>query len=223
MTRISLLLSTGLSVLRTANSHYTVARRQASEPLAPVSFCTLVAACVDQFHARARRVLRLGCIARSLMVCLIIAIPLKSFSQTCENVQWIAGNNYPPGPYSSPNAVCATVLNGLVGGASGWGPNAYTVDTNAVANPAGWGGVPTGGYPGSITNCNFTQTFYGCRFSCPDVMQVTNGLPSVSAVPDACPQYWVVASPPRQPAQTCSANCVGDPINPAVGNVYRTE
>src|SRR5882724_6964939 len=127
MARISLLLSTGLSVLRTANSHYTVARCQASEPLAPVSFCfqkcdfspvmtrlfpwashpnagnsihkgTLVAACVDQFHARARRVLRLRCIARSLIVCLIIAIPLKSFSLTCENVQWYAGNNYPPGP-----------------------------------------------------------------------------------------------------------------------------
>jgi YD repeat-containing protein len=34
--------------------------------------------------------------------------------------------------------------------------------------------------------------------------------------------YWVAASPPPQ-AETCSANCVGDPINPAVGNVYTAE
>jgi hypothetical protein len=35
MTRISLLLSTGLGLFRTADSHPTVARRQASESLAP--------------------------------------------------------------------------------------------------------------------------------------------------------------------------------------------
>lgn len=34
--------------------------------------------------------------------------------------------------------------------------------------------------------------------------------------------YWVQAQPPPA-AETCSANCVGDPINPAMGNVYRRE
>jgi RHS repeat-associated protein len=37
-----------------------------------------------------------------------------------------------------------------------------------------------------------------------------------------CPQYWTTAVPPIL-AETCSKNCVGDPINPGIGNVYTTE
>jgi hypothetical protein len=104
-------------------------------------------------------------------------------------VKWGAGNGYPPGPYSSPNEACATVLNGLRGPAEGWGPNAYTLNTDAVANPAGWDNTPIGGYPYSSTYCNFTQTIYDCGTSCPHEMQITNGLPFVYAIspPATCP------------------------------------
>jgi hypothetical protein len=97
-------------------------------------------------------------------------------------VKWGAGNGYPPGPYPSPDEACAIVLNGLRGAAEGWGPNAYTVDTDAVANPAGWDNTPIGEYPYSATYCNFTQTIYDCGTSCPYVMQITNGLPYVYAI-----------------------------------------
>jgi hypothetical protein len=87
------------------------------------------------------------------MVCLIIAIPLKSFSQTCGPVLWGAGNGYPPGPYSSPDAACR-ILDGVTGPAEGWGPNAVYTDSDAAADEAAWEGTPTGGYPGSSTYCN---------------------------------------------------------------------
>jgi RHS repeat-associated protein len=45
----------------------------------------------------------------------------------------------------------------------------------------------------------------------------------VSIVPSTtCPKHWVVATPPPR-AEVCSANCVGDPINPGIGNVFLTE
>jgi hypothetical protein len=112
-------------------------------------------------------------------------------------VQWGAGNRYPYGPYASPNAACATVLNGLRGPAEGWGPNAYLVYSNAVANPAGWNHTPIGGYPYSATYCNYTETIYDCGTSCPYVMQITNGLPYVFAVlPGAtCPTAICPVSP----------------------------
>jgi len=97
-------------------------------------------------------------------------------------VRWAAGNGYPPGPYSSPDEACATVVNGLEGPAEGWGPNAYFLNSDAVANPAGWNLKPIGGYPYSATYCNFTQTIYACGESCPHVMQITNGLPYVYAI-----------------------------------------
>ena len=101
---------------------------------------------------------------------------------SAETVRWAAGNGYPPGPYSSPDAACATVLNGLEGPAEGWGPDAYFLNSDAVANPAGQNLVPIGGYPYSATYCNFTQTIYDCGESCPHVTHITNGLPYVYAI-----------------------------------------
>ena len=37
-----------------------------------------------------------------------------------------------------------------------------------------------------------------------------------------CPNYWVTATAPAQ-GQTCSLDCVGDPLNPGGGNVYKKE
>ena len=100
-------------------------------------------------------------------------------------VKWGAGNGYPPGPYSSPDAACASALNGLRGTAEGWGPNAYYLYSDAVANPAGWDLTPIGGHPYSATYCNFTETIYDCGSSCPYEMQITNGLPYVYAISPA--------------------------------------
>jgi hypothetical protein len=154
---------------------------------------SVLATSVDQFHARLQRMLRLQNIARSLMVCLIIAIPLKSFSQTCGPVLWGAGNGYPPGPYSSPDAACR-ILNGVTGPAEGWGPNAVYTDSNAAADEAGWEGTPTGGYPGSSTYCSYTLTITGCGESCPNVQEVTGALPYVYAKPPTalCPLDSIV-------------------------------
>ena len=112
-------------------------------------------------------------------------------------VKWGAGNGYPPGPYSSPNAACAILLNGHRGPAEGWGPSAYYLYSNAVANPAGWDNTPIGGYPYSATYCNFTETIYDCGTSCPYVMQITNGLPYVYAIspPATCPSAACPVSP----------------------------
>ena len=146
-------------------------------------------------------------------------------AQTCGPVLWGAGNGYPVGPYSSPNVACATLLNGLRGPGGAWGVNAYTIDSEAIADPAGYDHTPIGGYPYSGAYCNFTQIMYDCGTSCPYVIQQnTDGLPYVYAIPPTgpCPQYWLVATPPPQ-AETCSADCVPDPINPGIGNVYATE
>jgi hypothetical protein len=122
-------------------------------------------------------------VARSLIVCLIMAIPLESFSQSSTGtVMWGAGNGYPPGPYSSPDAACAAALNGREGPAEGWGPGAYYVYSDAVANPAGWDHTPIGGYPYSGTYCNYAETIYACGASCPHAEEITNGLPYVFAI-----------------------------------------
>lgn len=97
-------------------------------------------------------------------------------------VRWGAGNGYPFGPYSSPDEACATVLNDLGGPAEEWGPDAYFLYSNAIANPDGWDHAPIGGYPYSATYCNVTETIYACGKSCPHVMQITNGLPYVYAI-----------------------------------------
>jgi len=118
-------------------------------------------------------------------------------------VKWSAGNGYPPGPYSSPNAACATVLNGRRGPAEEWGPGAYYLISNAVANPAGWDLTPIDGYPYSATYCNFTQTIYACGKSCPYVTQTTNGLPYVYATspPASCPSATCPA--PKDVGESC--------------------
>ena len=51
-------------------------------------------------------------LARLLIVCSIVLIPFKGFAQSpAGTVKWFAGNGYPPGPYASPEEVCA-IRNG---------------------------------------------------------------------------------------------------------------
>lgn len=154
---------------------------------------SVLATSVDQFHVRLQSMLRFQNIARSLMACLVIALPLKSFSQTCEPVLWGVGNGYPSGPYSSPDAACR-ILSGVTGRAEGWGPNAVYTYSDAAADDAGWEGAPTGGYPGSSTYCSYTLTITGCGASCPNEQQVTGALPYIYAKPPTgqCPLNLIV-------------------------------
>jgi len=150
-------------------------------------------------------------IALAALVAVLAAFCAGAQSST-EMVQWRAGNGYPAGPYSSPNAACATVLNGLRGPAEGWGPNAYYLYSNAVANPAGWDITPIGGYPYSATYCNYTETIYDCGASCPHVTQITNGLPYVYAIspPATCLSATCPVSP-KEAGESCpnGKGCTG--------------
>jgi hypothetical protein len=158
---------------------------------------SVVATFAGQLDARLRRMLRLQNTARSLMVCSLIVIPLKSFSQTCGPVLWGAGNGYPPGPYSSPDAACR-ILNGVTGPAEGWGPNAIYTNSDAAVDGATWEGTPTGGYPGSTTYCSYTLTITGCGEDCPTVQQATGALPYVYATPPTgpCPHDLIAGCKP---------------------------
>ena len=145
-------------------------------------------------------------------LCGILAVPAEA-----QTTLWGAGNGYPVGPYSSPAAVCNTI-NGRTGPAGGWGPNAVFTDSNAVPDPTGWMGTPIGGYPGSVDYCSYTQTITNCGASCPAVFQYPTGeSPSLYAIPVA---WWAAVS---LLGETCSKNCVPDPINPGTGNVFATE
>lgn len=70
--------------------------------------------------------------------------------------------------------------------------------------------------------CGNTYTFCSIYEGCSSGINQNNGS-SVTELPwSGGKKYWVAATPPSQ-AETCSANCVGHPINPGIGNVFMTE
>jgi RHS repeat-associated protein len=143
---------------------------------------------------------------------------LAAFSagaQSYGTVQWWAGNAYPPGPYSSPNAACS-ILNGS-GPLPAWGASAVSTVTNAAADPSWWYGTPTGGYPGVQTYCAYTWTVTGCS-GCPVVEQITGALPFIYALPPAGP----ISSKDAGKASNQDA-VTGDPIVMAIGNKLQTD
>jgi RHS repeat-associated protein len=159
------------------------------------------------------------CFLTAVTALLGVLAAFSAGAQSYGTVRWWAGNGYAPGPYSSPNAACAILWDGLAGPAGDFGPNAYYLDSNAVADPAGWQGTPIGGYPGSHTYCNYTQTTYACGTSCPYVLQVMESVPYLSAVlPAAGP-----VSPKDVGCPCRDANALaGDPIALSIGNKFRT-
>ena len=123
-------------------------------------------------------------------------------AQSCGIVQWGAGNEYPPGPYSSPVEACA-IRNGEVDDASGgWGSGAIVTFSNAHVRASTWGGTPIGGYPGSGVSCGYTITITGPDISLPVVFDPGDSLPFVFAIvpPASCPK-----ASPKRPRRKTSA------------------
>jgi hypothetical protein len=152
-------------------------------------------------------------VARLLIVCSIMSIPLQGFAQSpAETVKWIAGNGYPPGPYSSPEEVCAIRNGSTVNESAGYGVGA--VGTYSDGRPGSrWEGTPTGGYPGSQGYCTYTITITGCDagLDCPATQQELNTLPTANAeLPSA-------AAPNENPTPCPVVMCV------AILNQYITQ
>ena len=156
--------------------------------------------------------------AHALMCVLLLAIPIKSFSQSCPTLPassvWINGG-FPGLGEGDATFVCNAYIayyNGLFGGPNG---NA-TISLTSCPGPA----LPTG----TITSFTFTYdqipTPHGASQGGMPVYGLFTVVSATSA--SSCPQYWVIATPPVQADVQCR-NCVGDPINPPVGNVYFTE
>lgn len=98
-------------------------------------------------------------------------------------VKWIAGNGYPPGPYSSPEEVCAIRNGTTVDESEGYGDGA--IGTFSDGEPGTlWMGTPTGGYPGSQGWCTYTITITRCNAgaNCPVTQQAVNDLPTANAI-----------------------------------------
>jgi RHS repeat-associated protein len=172
---------------------------------------------LTRLRFRLTRPLTLISICRTLMLCSVVAIPLKSFSQTCATQP---SSSSPPPIYRCDGGVC-----------SNWEPP-YTI---ACPN----------GSVNQLTECSaanynsYLYQYFGTLTFTGDVPQPPNealiqwsaqlrpGVVYQSVVvlvtpTQVCPLYWVAAPPPVQ-AETSSKNHAGDPVNPAIGNVYTTE
>jgi RHS repeat-associated protein len=68
--------------------------------------------------------------------------------------------------------------------------------------------------------CSVTYSFHNPWQSWPPGPRYEN----ISITKGACPQqkYWATSPPPPK-GNVCTRNCVGDPINPGPGNVYKRE
>lgn len=136
--------------------------------------------------------------ASLLIVCVGVAIPLEGSAQPSSGtVQWIAGNGYPPGPYSSPEAVCAIRNGSTVDESAGYGVGAIGTFSDGRPGPL-WYGTATSGYPGSQGYCTYTITITGCDagLDCPATEQDLNDLPTANAElpPAVCPTASCPAS-----------------------------
>jgi hypothetical protein len=138
-------------------------------------------------------------LARLLIVCSFMLIPFKGFAQSpAVTVKWFAGNGYPPGPYSSPEEVCAIRNGSMVNESAGYGVGA--IGTYSDGRPGShWEGEPTGGYPGSQGYCTYTITITGCDagLDCTAAEQDVNALPTTNAElpPGTCPTATCPVSP----------------------------
>jgi RHS repeat-associated protein len=98
--------------------------------------------------------------------------------------------------------------------------NALALDTDCWSNGQG-GCLPLSPGPCSPSGApNATNHYSGCEF-------ISSEFPGwwgsifVTAIATGC-EYWLQAPPPPK-NEICSKDCVGDPVNPGIGNVYTTE
>jgi RHS repeat-associated protein len=147
-------------------------------------------------------------IGQALILCSIVAAPLKSLAQTCATQP----SSAPPPPiYTCTGGPCSNYCpDGSVGefiecSADWYYNNVPQFGTLTFVSET----VNDGGEEISL---EWSSQYNGIYTSTVNLVTPTQ----------ICPLYWVVAAPPPD-AETCSADCVGDPINPSVGNVYVTE
>jgi YD repeat-containing protein len=160
----------------------------------------------DQSYApvgsRALALLRSLTILAALGLCLLHSSHAHAQSCSAYYLTNPLPNGNPQGPYSTAGQACAATDYGYEQDCCG-----YLTLTFEVGGPAP-------GYPAGTMSCN-------------EVATNDMGPEYIADAGAAKPQggctnsYFVQTTVPR--AQTCSKFCVGDPINPGVGNVYKTE
>jgi YD repeat-containing protein len=75
--------------------------------------------------------------------------------------------------------------------------------------------------------CDELDTYTGAQvgtYYYPDNLVMEEApLQSIPGEVTSCPGYYYVVATAPPEAETCSADCVADPINPGIGNVYKAE
>lgn len=148
--------------------------------------------------------------------CALLGAP-KSFAQTCPGGEppppWVWGIGYAPavnGVVATASTGCDMFLgyqgNGGAGASGGWTYISAIVppgdpQTPSASSPNTTCAVIALNYGGSTSNLNFGFT----------AQQISG-----------CPKFVAVATTPSK-GEVCTKNCVNDPVNPALGNVYTTE
>ena len=165
-----------------------------------------------------------------LLALIMICMPLASIAQTCATQP---ATPQPPVVFNCIGGLCVN------SGGSTAGPcPVYTeVPGTGIGTPSQFYACSVANYDANLSQLFgpltytgetsiFTQESYGLIENITFSWQsVGNGLYQTdiqSTAVNSCPLYWVLATPPPQ-AQMCSADCVGDPVNPGIGNVYLTE
>jgi RHS repeat-associated protein len=185
---------------------------------------SVIAASVDQIRFRSQRALCLRSIA-------LFAVPIVTFGlsnqaiaqQQCYEYSplYLGVDTWFPDPYSACNALAARFE---VPGINTTPPN--TTSATGVVVPPIAGIISAPNWLCAITYTVTGPTFdqwgnpTGTKTSAPQ----SAGLSGIDALPQSgcSPQYFLTATTPPL-AQTSSPDPLGEPINPAIGNVYTTE
>jgi YD repeat-containing protein len=139
----------------------------------------------------------------------------QAWAQACTILEYVNQNGiigdvpFLPGTYEAPMVAYYSQPNTY-----------YDIDYSFSITSDGCVGVNT---LGAVCNVGGTEigTNAGGFFSA-GVASLPFQVVSVAAPGSSCPEYWVTSTPPAK-AQTSSHDPVGEPINPAIGNVYATE
>jgi RHS repeat-associated protein len=153
-----------------------------------------------------------------------VTVPLLAYAQCAtQPPNWVwYYNDWGVVGYSASASGACPAFQGLT-----FGSNPTETFVGSVVAP-GFPEFPTSAT--SYSECNIAADFSAIvqggqvvqQASGPWPRQTTITLYPVQGSSIPCPNFWVVATPPPR-SQVCSANCVGDPINPATGGVYKTE
>jgi RHS repeat-associated protein len=168
-----------------------------------------VATPVGQLRFRSQRERYLRSIALIAATIVVFGLSNQAVAQQVYYVWQLYEGPVPGATYLTGDAACQAEIIALQSFGSAY---SFTFESPNIDGP------PTS--QGQALVCAEEVTYTGPGY--PQGTTSTQHYGGGAPVSWPSPQYFVAASPPPQ-AETCSANCVGDPINPAVGNVYTTE